>query len=61
MRTLRLRREQLSDLTADELSSVAGAGPLSDKVCIAIQYTVLCLPTHDCTGYYPSINAPCTQ
>ena len=60
MRTLRLRGERLSDLTADELASVAGGDPLSNDVCVAVHYTVVCL-TYECTGYYPSINARCTE
>lgn len=52
-RTLRLRPEPLADLTHDELATVAGGS--SD--CVNVQTLV---PTCDCTGYYPSINAPCT-
>jgi hypothetical protein len=48
-RKLTLRRESLTELTATELGSVVGG-----------QVTLVCLPTHQCTGYYPSINAPCT-
>ena len=42
-RHLALKSEYLAPLSAEELSSVAGAGTLVD-----------CL-----TGYYPSLNAPC--
>ena len=44
---LQLRREDLGELTADELTQVAGGQAIG-------------LPTSMCTGYYPSINAPCT-
>lgn len=44
-RPLSLTREHLSDLTPRDLSGVAGAAEP--------------LPTRVCTGYYPSLNAPC--
>lgn len=45
MRRLSLKREPLAELRTDELSAVNGAA----------------LPSTQCfTGYYPSINAPCT-
>ncbi|HEX8002032.1 MAG TPA: hypothetical protein VF519_04990 [Mycobacteriales bacterium] len=46
MRRLTLKREALAELTTPELAAVAGA------------YRPL--PTQDCTGYYPSLNAPCS-
>lgn len=62
-RRLALKREHLAELSSGDLSQVAGGGPLSRDVCIV-------WPTRggkceglslDClTGYYPSINAPCT-
>ncbi len=52
-RKLTLRTEHLSELTPDELQSVAGA---SGAVC---DLTDWCIPTQACTGYYPSLNAPC--
>ncbi|HEX8002033.1 MAG TPA: hypothetical protein VF519_04995 [Mycobacteriales bacterium] len=48
MRRLALRREPLAELGTHELAAVAGGQQA--------------LPTRDCfTGYYPSINAPCTE
>ena len=56
-RALRLKGEHLAELTSNELASVAGGTVvLSADVCIQIHW-----PTQDCTGYYPSINAPCTR
>jgi hypothetical protein len=56
-RTLSLRAERLTELTTRELAAVAGAsGP-----CVAIQDPNQLLPTYNCTGYYPSINARCTD
>lgn len=62
-RRLALTREHLTDLTPADLTQVAGGGILSYDVCIvwptrAANCAALSL---DClTGYYPSINAPCT-
>ncbi|HEU0130424.1 MAG TPA: hypothetical protein VFQ85_05460 [Mycobacteriales bacterium] len=48
-RKLYLRKEHLAELTGAELTSVAGG-----------QVSLLCIPTqYNCTGYYPSLNAPC--
>ena len=55
-RTLTLRSEHLAELSAADLTSVAGASGLPCEPLI----TLLC-PTSNCTGYYPSINAPCTD
>jgi hypothetical protein len=64
-RRLALKREHLSDLTAGDLATVAGAGgPLSIEVCIVFptraancaELSLSCL-----TGYYPSINASCSN
>ena len=57
MPRLTLRTEHLAELTTDELAAVAGG----TSVDACVQATVICVPTHDCTGYYPSINAPCTE
>ena len=57
-RKLTLRREQLTELTTAEMSSVAGASGLPCDP--QIEVTQLC-PTFGCTGYYPSIFDPCTQ
>jgi hypothetical protein len=51
MRTLTLRQESLADLTSDELAVVAGGS----GGCFASLP-----PTCECTGYYPSLNAPCS-
>lgn len=54
-RTLTIRREQLGELNAGELASVAGAsGWLCDYVYIHVDtdlVTGIC-PTWDCTGCY---------
>jgi hypothetical protein len=55
-RTLSLRAERLTELTTHELGAVVGA-----TGSVAVQYPTQLLPTHDCTGYYPSINARCTD
>src|SRR2546430_6043462 len=50
---LRLHRETVRELSGTELEQVAGAGT---QVSIGAG----CLPTQKgCTGYYPSLNAPC--
>lgn len=54
---LTLRTEHLAELTTDELAAVAGG----NSVDVCVQATLICVPTHDCTGYYPSINARCTD
>jgi hypothetical protein len=56
MRTLSLRAERLTELTTGELAAVVGA-----TGSIALHYPTQLLPTNDCTGYYPSINARCTD
>jgi hypothetical protein len=45
---LELSTETIRELTAEEMGEVAG-GAAQDSL----------LPTCRCTGYYPSINAPC--
>ena len=58
MRKLSLRQETLADLTTDELGSVAAASGLPCQ--LLTQQT--CLPSQcGCTGYYPSLNAPCVS
>lgn len=52
-RTLSLRTEHLGELTAGELASVAGASGIPCEITGDLP------PTRRCTGYYPSINAPC--
>ena len=47
LRKLTLRRESLVELTTAELASVAGG-----------RDSLVCLT--NLTGYYPSLNAPCT-
>ncbi len=46
---LELSTETIRELTAAELGRVAGGG--ADQQSL--------IPTCMCTGYYPSINAPC--
>lgn len=59
-RRLVLTSERLADLTPSELASVNG-GTNTVEVCLALTFdacdrlSITCL-----TGYYPSINAPCT-
>jgi hypothetical protein len=54
---LRLNRETVRDLTTPELQQAAGGRIQSVGVdCVAS----LVPPSCGCTGYYPSINAPCT-
>ena len=63
-RTLRLRAEHLADLTPAELGAVAGGAlpTLPPETCVQISGLVCQALSIDCpwTGYYPSINAPCT-
>ena len=44
-KSLELNRETVRELTRKEMEEAAGGRIL--------------LPTQQCTGYYPSINAPC--
>lgn len=56
-RKLGLTSERLVELSTTELEAVAGGSFVpSVDVCVQIDW-----PTQDCTGYYPSINAPCTE
>jgi len=55
-RSLKLRRESLAELTSDDLGSVHGG----QQSIICIQMTQDICPSYNCTGYYPSLNAPCT-
>ena len=47
---LELSTETIRELTAEEMGQVAG-GVAQESL----------LPTCRCTGYYPSINAPCVS
>ena len=62
-RKLSLRQEALADLSTDELGSVAGASGTPCQVgTVRCQTTFTVVPTGCmCTGYYPSLNAPCTE
>ncbi|HEV7679453.1 MAG TPA: hypothetical protein VGQ42_12875 [Candidatus Dormibacteraeota bacterium] len=52
-----MNRETVRDLTTPELQQAAGGRIQSVGVdCVAS----LVPPSCGCTGYYPSINAPCT-
>jgi hypothetical protein len=51
-RKLTLQKEIVAELTADELSQVAGAS----HGCVT--YSIVVSGCH-CTGYYPSLNADC--
>lgn len=59
-RQLTLKGEHLAELSSDELVAVNGAALPTLDTCFAL--TGLCdRLSLDClTGYYPSINAPCT-
>ena len=46
---LELSTETLRELSADEMGRVAGGAADAQSL----------IPTCVCTGYYPSINAPC--
>lgn len=52
MKRLTLKRERLAELTIDDLSNVVGGAVTKDCEKPTIDR---CL-----TGYYPSLNAPCT-
>lgn len=57
MRKLQLRSDALTELDPDELGAVAGASGIP---CELTRDT--CVPSRcGCTGYYPSLNAPCTD
>lgn len=61
-RRISLKRERLAELTPDDLAGIA-AGTHSIDVCInwPTRAQVCAGLSLDClTGYYPSINAPCT-
>jgi hypothetical protein len=47
-RRLTLRKETLSELSTEQLAAIAAG-----------QDAKTLLPTCQCTGYYPTINAPC--
>ena len=62
MKRLSLRSEALVDLSCDELHSVAGASgaPCEIGNTLKCPTTFSVVPTGCmCTGYYPSLNAPC--
>jgi len=55
-RRLTLKSEHLAELSTTELGAVVGAQAITQNqgICASL------MPTQCCTGYYPSINAPCT-
>jgi hypothetical protein len=57
---LALTRETVRDLSSPELGRAAG-GRINTLYadCINLNHTLI--PSCDCTGYYPSLNAPCTN
>ena len=58
---LELNTETIRELTGAELGAVAGgAGQPPTLDCLTGMWTDL-IPTNNCTGYYPSINARCTD
>ena len=61
-RKLTLRHEVLADLTSDELHSVGGASGLPCDTLDTLRCPTtgtLIFSKCNCTGYYPSLNAPC--
>ncbi|HEX8086463.1 MAG TPA: hypothetical protein VF529_19400 [Solirubrobacteraceae bacterium] len=58
---LELNTETIRELTGDELGQVAGGAQKVPTIdgCFTGTWTDL-IPTNNCTGYYPSLNAPCT-
>jgi hypothetical protein len=54
-RRLTLRSEHLAELSPSDLGSVVGGQVITKNqgICASL------VPTQCCTGYYPSINAPC--
>lgn len=60
MKRLTLKGEHLADLSSDDLSAVNG-GTQSVDVCVALTFSACERLSITClTGYYPTINAPCT-
>lgn len=60
-RRLSLRHERLAELSPADLSAVAGGAPRTLDGCFAVTTGTCAALSLDClTGYYPSINAPCT-
>jgi hypothetical protein len=56
VKRLALHRETVRELQRDELSVVAGGAlPTQQQGCLDSV-----TPSCKCTGYYPSLNAPCT-
>ena len=53
--SLELSTETIRELSAEEMGQVAG-GVAQQSL---LQTCQSLLPTCGCTGYYPSINAPC--
>ena len=54
-RRLTLRSEHLAELSSSDLGSVVGGQAITNNqgICASL------MPTQCCTGWYPSINAPC--
>jgi hypothetical protein len=54
-RRLTLKSEHLAELSTNELVSVVGAQAITQNqgICASL------VPTQCCTGYYPTLNAPC--
>jgi len=60
-RRLTLKSERLAQLSDGDLASVAGGTQNTDKVCLALTFSACEKLSITClTGYYPSLNAPCT-
>jgi hypothetical protein len=54
---LKVNRETLRELTAPDLRRAAGGAlPTQQQGCLGSV-----TPSQCCTGYYPSLNAPCTE
>ena len=55
---LQLNRETVRELSQPELRRVAG-GAIQAPATLAQDCLASLTPTCGCTGFYPSINAPC--
>ena len=56
VRRLALHRETVRELSQPELERVAGGADQASLVTCPTW-----TPSCNCTGYYPSLNAPCTD
>ena len=57
VKRLALHRETVRELSQPELQRVAGGAATQASLVTCPTWT----PSCNCTGYYPSLNAPCTD